>query len=86
MEKAKELITQAQNNNILSFDIKVFYTKIIEEAKSYQGLIFTEETIGDAKKILAEARKHREEIIIETDKEIAIERKNIAQIKTIYEW
>ena len=27
-----------------------------------------------------------EEIIIETDKEIAIERKNIAQIKTIYEW
>ena len=39
MEKAKELITQAQNNNILSFDIKVFYTKIIEEAKSYQGLI-----------------------------------------------
>ena len=61
MEKAKELITQAQNNNILSFDIKVFYTKIIEEAKSYQGLIFTEETIGDAKKILAEARKHREE-------------------------
>lgn len=60
MEKATELIT-AQNNNILSFDIKAFYTKIIEEAESYQGLIFTEETIGDAKKILAEARKHREE-------------------------
>ena len=29
---------------------------------------------------------NQEEIIIETDKEIAIERKNIAQIKTIYEW
>ena len=28
---------------------------------------------------------NQEEIIIETDKEIAIERKNIAQIKTIYE-
>lgn len=29
---------------------------------------------------------NQEKIIIETDKEIAIERKNIAQIKTIYEW
>lgn len=29
---------------------------------------------------------NQEEIIIETDKEIAIEKKNIAQIKTIYEW
>lgn len=29
---------------------------------------------------------NQEEIIIETDKEIAIGRKNIAQIKTIYEW
>lgn len=29
---------------------------------------------------------NQEEIIIETDKEIAIERKNIAQIKTIYFW
>ena len=29
---------------------------------------------------------NQEEIIIETDKEIAIEGKNIAQIKTIYEW
>ena len=29
---------------------------------------------------------NQEEIIIETDKEIAIERNNIAQIKTIYEW
>lgn len=29
---------------------------------------------------------NQEEILIETDKEIAIERKNIAQIKTIYEW
>ena len=29
---------------------------------------------------------NQEEIIIETDKEIAIERKNIAQIKTRYEW
>ena len=29
---------------------------------------------------------NQEEIIIETDKEIAIERKNIAQIKTMYEW
>ena len=29
---------------------------------------------------------NQEEIIIEKDKEIAIERKNIAQIKTIYEW
>ena len=29
---------------------------------------------------------NQEEIIIETDKEIAIERKNIAQIKTLYEW
>ena len=29
---------------------------------------------------------NQEEIIIETDKEIAIERKNIAQIKTIYEY
>ena len=29
---------------------------------------------------------NQEEIIIGTDKEIAIERKNIAQIKTIYEW
>lgn len=29
---------------------------------------------------------NQEEIIIETDKEIAIERKNIAQIKIIYEW
>ena len=29
---------------------------------------------------------NQEEIRIETDKEIAIERKNIAQIKTIYEW
>ena len=29
---------------------------------------------------------NQEEIIIETDKEIAIERKIIAQIKTIYEW
>ena len=29
---------------------------------------------------------NQEEIIIETDKQIAIERKNIAQIKTIYEW
>ena len=29
---------------------------------------------------------NQEEIIIETDKEIAIERKNIAQIKTINEW
>ena len=29
---------------------------------------------------------NQEEIIIETNKEIAIERKNIAQIKTIYEW
>lgn len=29
---------------------------------------------------------NQEEIIIETDKEIVIERKNIAQIKTIYEW
>lgn len=29
---------------------------------------------------------NQEEIIIETDKEIAIERKNIAQIKKIYEW
>ena len=29
---------------------------------------------------------NQEEIIIETDKEIAIERKDIAQIKTIYEW
>ena len=29
---------------------------------------------------------NQKEIIIETDKEIAIERKNIAQIKTIYEW
>ena len=29
---------------------------------------------------------NQEEIIIETDKEIAIEIKNIAQIKTIYEW
>ena len=29
---------------------------------------------------------NQKEIIIETDKEITIERKNIAQIKTIYEW
>lgn len=29
---------------------------------------------------------NQEEIIIETDKETTIERKNIAQIKTIYEW
>lgn len=29
---------------------------------------------------------NQEEIIIETDKEITIEKKNIAQIKTIYEW
>ena len=29
---------------------------------------------------------NQEEIIIESDKEITIERKNIAQIKTIYEW
>ena len=29
---------------------------------------------------------NQEEIIIETDKEITIERKNIAQIKTVYEW
>lgn len=29
---------------------------------------------------------NQEEIIIETDKEITIGRKNIAQIKTIYEW
>ena len=29
---------------------------------------------------------NQEEIIIEADKEITIERKNIAQIKTIYEW
>ena len=29
---------------------------------------------------------NQEEIIIETDKEIAIERKNIAQLKTVYEW
>ena len=29
---------------------------------------------------------NQEEIIIETDKEITIERKNIAQIKSIYEW
>lgn len=29
---------------------------------------------------------NQEEIMIETDKEITIERKNIAQIKTIYEW
>lgn len=29
---------------------------------------------------------NQEEIIIETDKEITIERKNIAQLKTIYEW
>lgn len=29
---------------------------------------------------------NQEEIIIETDKEIAIERKNIAQIKTVYHW
>ena len=29
---------------------------------------------------------NQEEIIIETDKEITIERKNIAQIKTIYDW
>lgn len=29
---------------------------------------------------------NQEEIIIETYKEITIERKNIAQIKTIYEW
>ena len=29
---------------------------------------------------------NQEEIIIETDKEITIERKNIAQIKTIYNW
>ena len=29
---------------------------------------------------------NQEEIIIEIDKEITIERKNIAQIKTIYEW
>lgn len=29
---------------------------------------------------------NQEEIIIETDKEITIERKNIAQIKKIYEW
>ena len=29
---------------------------------------------------------NQEEIIIETDKEIAIERKNIAQIKTVYNW
>lgn len=29
---------------------------------------------------------NQEEIIIETDKEITIERKNIAQIKIIYEW
>ena len=30
--------------------------------------------------------ENKEEIIIETDKEIAIERKNIAQIKTVYNW
>ena len=29
---------------------------------------------------------NQDEIIIETDNEITIERKNIAQIKTIYEW
>ena len=29
---------------------------------------------------------NQEEIIIETDKEITIERKNIPQIKTLYEW
>ena len=29
---------------------------------------------------------NQEEIIIEADKEITIERKNIAQIKTVYEW
>ena len=29
---------------------------------------------------------NQEEIIIETDKEITIERKNIAQIKTVYNW
>ena len=29
---------------------------------------------------------NQEEIIIETDKEITIERKNIAQLKTVYEW
>ena len=32
------------------------------------------------------AFNQEEIIIIETDKEITIERKNIAQIKTIYEW
>ena len=45
MEKSTELTTQ----NILTFDIRTFYSKLEKEVKPYLGLVYTEETIADAK-------------------------------------
>ena len=60
MEKAKELTIQSQKN-ILAFDVQAFRDRIIKKAEPYQNLVYSEETIGDAKKIVAEARKLRKE-------------------------
>ncbi len=56
MEKSTELTTQ----NILTFDIQTFYSELEKEVKPYLGLVYTEETIGDAKKTLAEARQKKD--------------------------
>lgn len=57
MEKSTELTTQ----NILTFDIRTFYSKLEKEVKPYLGLVYTEETIADAKKTLAEARQKKDD-------------------------
>lgn len=55
----------------IGVEVQVKLFKPIEKSKQYQGIL---------------KDFNENEVIIETDEEIKLERKNISQIKTIYNW
>lgn len=71
MEKSTELtVTEASEfakkteliaKRILRVDNMAFQKKLEGEVQQYRGLVYTEETIGDARKIVAELRKKKDE-------------------------
>ena len=56
LAKKTELIVK----RILTVDSMVFQKKLEDEVQQYRGLVYTEETIGDARNTLAELRKKKE--------------------------
>lgn len=57
LAKKTELIAK----RILRVDSMAFQKKLEGEVQQYRGLVYTEETIGDARKTVAELRKKKEE-------------------------